>query len=65
MSQKIGRSREGVSKKGEGVGSASPTPPTAYFATLSQFFSRSRVFGKGKETAATQANTTLNNLLAL
>ena len=27
----------------------------AYFATLSQFPSRSRAFGKGKETAATQA----------
>ena len=34
---------------------ASPPPPTAYFATLSQFSSRSRAFGKGKETAATQA----------
>ena len=29
--------------------------PTAYFATLLQFSSRSRVFGKGKEMAATQA----------
>ena len=27
----------------------------AYFATLSQFSSRSRAFGKGEETAATQA----------
>ena len=35
---------------------APPPPPTAYFATLSQFSSRSRAFGKGKETAATQAS---------
>ena len=34
-----------------------PPPPTAYFATLSQFPSRSWAFGKGKETAATQANS--------
>ena len=27
------------------------------FATLSQFSSRSRAFGKGKETAATEANS--------
>ena len=53
--KKLGRSREGVSKKGEGVGRKSPPPPTAYFATLSQFSSRSQAFGKGKETAATQA----------
>ena len=44
-----------MSKKGEGVGRKSPPPPTAYFATLSQFSSRSQAFGKGKETAATQA----------
>ena len=35
---------------------ASPLPPTAYFGTLSQFSSRSRAFGKGKETTATQAS---------
>ena len=89
--KKLGRSREGVRKKGEGVGrkgtavsvrrltpspyclfchffavflpftsvwkgerktaatQASPPPPTAYFATFTQFSSRSRAFGKGKE----------------
>ena len=36
---------------------ASPHPSTAYFATLSQFSSRSLAFGKGKETAARQANS--------
>ena len=51
MSKKNGKKWEGVSKKGEGVGRI----PTAYFRTLSQFSSRSRAFGKGKETAATQA----------
>ena len=30
-----------------------------YFVTLPQFSSRSRAFGKGKETVATQANTRL------
>ena len=35
----------------------SPPPPTAYFGTLPQFSSRSRAFGKGKETAVTQART--------
>ena len=40
---------------GGGGEKRSPPPPTAYFATLSQFSSRSRAFGKGKETAATQA----------
>ena len=42
-------------RRGRGSSVASPPPPTAYFATLSQFSSRSRAFGKGKETAATQA----------
>ena len=39
--RKLGRSREGVSKKGGGGGEernvASPPPPTAYFATLRSF----------------------------
>ena len=57
VSKNLRRSGEGMSEKGEGVGIpvASPPPPTAYFGTLSQFSSRSRAFGKGKETAATQA----------
>ena len=60
-----------MSKKGEGVGRkgkefpsvASPPPRTAYFRTLSQFSSRSRAFGKGTETAATQAKTLLSQCL--
>ena len=40
-------------------GVSTPPPPTAYFRTLSKFSSRSRAFGKGKETAATQANVFL------
>ena len=39
-----------------GVGpSPHPFPLLLYFATVSQFSSRSRAFGKEKETAATQA----------
>ena len=40
--------------EGARLGSPHRPPSTAYFATLSQFSSRSRAFGKGKETAATQ-----------
>ena len=82
--KKLGRSREGVGRKGTTISvrrltpspyclfchffavflpftsvwkgerktaatQASPPPPTAYFATFTQFSSRSRAFGKGKE----------------
>ena len=52
------RSTPGVSKKvgekWEG-GRLTPSPYCLFFHTLSQFSSRLRAFGKGKETAATQA----------
>ena len=59
MRTKSGRAKEHA--WGEPKNWASPPPPTAYFATLSQFSSRSRAFGKGKETAATQATATQTN----
>ena len=63
MSKKLERSGDEVSEKGR-VGRkgirfpsvASPPPPTPYFRTLSRFSSPSRALGKGKDTAATEAN---------
>ena len=58
VSKKIERSGDGMSEKGEGVGfgwSSHPLPLLLIFRNLSQFWSPSRAFGKGKETATTQA----------
>ena len=68
--KKLGRSREGVSKKGEGLGRKGTvrrlTPsPYCLFCHSSQFSSRSRAFGKGKETAATQARSFYRTPLVL
>ena len=48
VSKKLGRGREGVSDKGEGVGRPHPLHLLLIFRTLSQFSSPSRAFGKGK-----------------
>ena len=51
----LGRSREGVSKKGEGRGENEPSPHPLPLLLILPLF-RTRAFVKGKETAATQAN---------
>ena len=56
--KKLGRSGEGVSKKGRGGEFpfvTRPPPLTLYFCTLLQFLSPLLAFGKGKEMGATQA----------
>ena len=51
----IERASEKRANEGARLGWATKLGRSGDFATLSQFSSRSRAFGKGKETAATQA----------